>query len=143
MADLNKVWPRVTYTFDQRADEARDNSAASADRTVRVYFRNLEDRLIQHVREAEMVVGCVAWLTNENILKALSEVKHGVAIVVQKEDFLRPDLGSDSSYKRKRRSLYEALRAVHHRLPIEWPGLIGNLNLTGGAEIDPVRCVGA
>jgi hypothetical protein len=106
-----------------------------------VYFRNLEDRLIQHVREADMIVGCVAWLSNENLLKALSRVKHGVALVVQKEDFLRPDLGADSSWKRKLHTLYGALKAVD-RAPIEWPGLIRNLSMAGGPDIDPVRCVG-
>ena len=142
-ADLNKVWPRVTWGFrDERVRDVRDNSAASADGAVNVYFRNLQEHLIQHIREADMIVGCVAWLSNETILKVLSEVTHGVAIVVQKEDFLRPDVGADSNWKRKIRSLYEALKAID-RAPIEWPGLIGYLSLTGGPDIDPVRCAGS
>jgi hypothetical protein len=142
-ADMNKVWPRVTWGFrDEAVREVRDNSSASADGAVKVYFRNLEAHLIQHIRDADMIVGCVAWLSNEHILRALSEVPHGVAIVVQKEDFLRPDIGADSNWKRKLRSSYKALKAIG-QAPIEWPGLIGNLSLTGGPDIDPVRCVGS
>jgi hypothetical protein len=140
--DLNKVWPEVTYPLGERACEVRDNSTASVDGTVNAYFRDLEDRLIQHIREADMIVGCVAWFSNENILNALSGVKHGVAIVVQKEDFLRPDLGADSNWKRKLRSLYGALKAVG-QASCYWQGLIGNLSLGGWPEIDPVRCVGS
>jgi hypothetical protein len=141
-SDLNKLWPEVTWGFrDEQAREVRDNSVASVDGAVNVYFRNLQEHLIQHIREARMVVGCVAWLTNAHILKALSEVAHGVAIVVQKEDFLRPDLGADASWKRKMRAMYGALKA-DLPAPIAWPGLIGNLSLLGGPDIDPVRCVG-
>jgi hypothetical protein len=141
--DLNKVWPKVTCTFGVRVyDEVRDNSAVSANGMARAYFRNLEECLIRHIGQAEMIVGCVAWLSNERILNALATVKHGVAIVVQKEDFLRPDLGADSSWKQRIRSLYGALRSID-RAPVEWPGFIGTLSLTGGPDIDPVRCVGS
>jgi hypothetical protein len=139
--DLNQVWPRVTCTFDERTYEVTDNSAASPDGTVRAYFRNLEDRLIQHIREASMVVGCVAWLSHESILRSLADVRYGVALVVQKEDWLRPDLGADSTWKRKLRSLYGSLKVID-RAAIEWPGLIHNLNLLASPEIEPVRCVG-
>src|SRR5665213_1843497 len=87
-----------------------DNSIASADESVIVYFRNLERELIRRIRKARLVVGCVAWLTSDTILQALSEVPRGVSIVVQKEDFLRPDLGSRSGWKTGLRKQYEALK---------------------------------
>jgi hypothetical protein len=37
------------------------------------------------------VIGCIAWLTNTKIIQALRKVDQGVQIIVQKEDFLRPD----------------------------------------------------
>lgn len=55
------------------------------------YFRDLETYLLRHIDQAEAVVGCVAWLTNLKILHALS-TKQAVSIIVQKEEFLRPDL---------------------------------------------------
>lgn len=57
-----------------------------------VLFRNLQDKLIEQIDEATAVFGCVAWLTNRPILDALTK-KRAVGIVVQKEDFLRPDSG--------------------------------------------------
>src|SRR5712692_3136819 len=68
-----------------------DHSTVSIDGKILVFFKNLEDHLIRFVQEADVVVGCVAWVTSEPILKALAK-KKGVSLVVQKEDFLRPDL---------------------------------------------------
>jgi hypothetical protein len=86
-ADLNKVWPHVGgIVRDEQSRKMRDNGTASTDGTIRVYFRELEGHLTRHIQEATMVVGCVAWLTSESILRTLAGVQHGVAIVVQKED---------------------------------------------------------
>src|SRR5262249_12335063 len=74
------------------------------------------------------------------ILKTLAQVKHGVAIVVQKEDFLRPDLGTENWGKQSLRVLYDDLKSVLDPR-IDWPGLINNLSFFGGG-IEPVRCVG-
>jgi hypothetical protein len=46
--------------------------------------------LMELIREADIVIGCVAWMTHPGILAALASC-NGVGIVVQKEDFLRPD----------------------------------------------------
>ncbi|MGG6325682.1 hypothetical protein ACQ5UC_18795 [Vibrio cholerae] len=69
-----------------------DNSIYSSN-GINVYFRDLEKHLISHINKADLVVGAVAWLTSESILDALASVKN-VQIVVQKEDFLRPDIYS-------------------------------------------------
>lgn len=62
-------------------------------------------------RRYEVVVGAVAWLTNTSILSALAEPQR-VAIVVQKEDFLRPafSFGSHLGQRRETRALYGRLR---------------------------------
>jgi hypothetical protein len=46
------------------------------------------------------IFGCVAWLTLIPILKALSKCDN-VQIIVQKEDFLRPDLDQNKNNKWK------------------------------------------
>lgn len=61
---------------------------------VEVVFNKLEDRLIGLLRECDAVFGCVAWVTSEPILRALAK-KQAVSLIVQKEDFLRPDLRAD------------------------------------------------
>lgn len=59
---------------------------------IEVFFRDLEKHLIQAITQADCIIGAIAWLTNSAVLDALSQKK--VLLVVQKEDFLRPDLAS-------------------------------------------------
>jgi hypothetical protein len=65
-----------------------DNATTSSDGSVTVHFRDLEQHFLAHIQNAKMVVGCIAWMTSESILRALSQVPDGVSMVVQKEDFL-------------------------------------------------------
>jgi hypothetical protein len=60
-----------------------DPSTRSADGSVEVVVRNVEQRLIAEITSATIVVGCVAWLTSGPILDALARTQ-GVSIVVQK-----------------------------------------------------------
>jgi hypothetical protein len=102
-----------------------------------VFFRDLDARLIELIDDAEVVVGCVAWLTHAGILSALAR-KKGVSIVVQKEDFLRPDLNSTSSF-------YAELRAMYGKLPMLSRQSFSFLRGVSACEddtIDGVRCVG-
>ncbi len=79
-----------------------------------VYFDNLEDALVARIEEADMVFGCVAWLCNARILDALAK-KECVQIIVQQEDFLRPDTRagvqrySRRAYRNYIKTKYEAL----------------------------------
>lgn len=137
VTNLNQSYIEVEN--GQPARLLNDYSTMSENGEVSVYFRELEEQLIRHIREAQMVVGCVAWLTSEPVLRALSEVKRGVAIVVQKEDFLRPDLGSSDNWRNELRQRYDTLQAVwkYH----QWRGLMNDLSWKE-PEIASVRCVG-
>lgn len=95
--------------LDGSGEPLRDCSASTADRRTHAYFRNLEDRLIDHISGTPAVLGCVAWMTSEPILEALAECD-GVSINVQKEDFLRPDVSARPGWSRRLRDRYEALR---------------------------------
>jgi phosphatidylserine/phosphatidylglycerophosphate/cardiolipin synthase-like enzyme len=105
------------------------------------YFRNLEDHVVGHIREVDAIVGCVAWLTSPRILDALASVKGGVSIVVQKEEFLRPDLGVHSydNWREDLRSRYAALRSLGC-----WPHTLemATSALDDKNRIEPVRCAG-
>jgi len=57
---------------------------------VTTYFEDLELHLCSYIKQYPIILGCVAWLTNENILRALQS-RELVQIIIQKEDFLRPD----------------------------------------------------
>lgn len=117
----------------------QDFSVASGQ--TRVYFKNLEDRLIDHISDAQIVMGCVAWLTSEPILRALAQ--RSTVIVVQKEDFLRPDLGARDGWSTHLRRLYDRLKCDLVRMQL--PGGISDLSIGDGyahAPAPPVRCVG-
>ncbi|HEY6900413.1 MAG TPA: hypothetical protein VI233_07215, partial [Puia sp.] len=63
-----------------------------------VHLRNQEEIIIQKILQYKegLIVGCVAWLTSLPILDALAQCKN-VQILVQKEDFLRPDIDTPHS----------------------------------------------
>lgn len=100
-----------------------------------VIFRNLEDRLIREIERSDIVVGCVAWLTSKRIVRALSRVS--CCIIVQKEDFLRPD---DDGSKSELQTLYGLLSNQHNRFEFWNP--LGAMTTCGDAGIEGVRCVG-
>lgn len=85
---------------------------------VEVIFEGIEERLIELVAQSEVVVGCVAWLTNFNVLSAMKSCDF-VNIVVQKEDYLRNDTTtSDSAWAQKLRAAYSSLRGKGYSMNI-------------------------
>ena len=59
-------------------------------------------------------------------------------MLVQKEDFLRPDSkGSKESLRKSYNSLYSGLYGA------EIPGLLNYVQYSEAFEIDPIRCVGS
>lgn len=107
---------------------------------VTVYLRNIERELIKQINAAEVVVGCVAWLTSFPILDALAATS-GASIIVQKEDMLRPDIGSrDGSWRAALRARYNAIGCLDR-----WmfgKGILGGMSYNGDTTLDSVRCVG-
>jgi hypothetical protein len=83
------------------------------------------------------VLGCVAWLTDTRILTALAG-RHGVSVIVQKEDFLRPD--------GERGDFTEMLHRTYGRIPgicrYEAPGIASSLSVCGDVDMEAIRCVG-
>jgi hypothetical protein len=122
-----------------------DNTPMSAKACgVTAFFGNLESHLCNAIRSADFIVGCAAWLTNRRILKALSKPKWGCQVIVQKEDWLRPDIDYDRNeqWKRALRDLYDGLRCDIDRYPF-W----GSLGMPGLSELSHcdevgVRCAG-
>ncbi len=111
---------------------------------INVYFKNLEQELINKIEEADIVVGCVAWITSKPILEALSK-KRAVAIVVQKEDFLRPDMDSNNPWKKQLRGLYSKLPDGLSRYDDILKTLktqLYSMSYCGDSTIESIRCVG-
>ena len=132
--NLNEAGIRSDYeTGGKRKQD--DNSRTGG--AVSVYFKNLVDHLVAHTQSADVVVGCVAWLTNPTILKALAR-KQGVSIIVQKEDFLRPDADHGKDSNDRLRKLYAALPTMV-RDDFE---KLRNMSTCVDPDIDAVRCMG-
>jgi hypothetical protein len=120
----------------------KDYRAASADQKTVVLFRNLEAELVTRIRTADVVVGCVAWLTSAVILQELGK-KRGVSIIVQKEDFLRPDLDAGNNWRRKLRKLYDQLPRSLTRYDNAFrETVLHMMSFAGDPSISPVRCLG-
>jgi len=135
--NLNSVEPDNDRNFPLVVN--RDNSTSSTDGQVQVYFRNLSSALISEIKKADVVLGCVAWLTDFMIIDALRE--KDVAIVVQKEDFLRPDLGASSDWKKRLHAKYNTLSCNIMRFFFK-NNMIGSLSVAYDPTIEPIRCVG-
>ena len=105
---------------------------------VSAYTERVEDELIEKLSEAHCVLGCVAWLTNFRILCALSKL-YTVHIVVQKEDFLRPDPDSSGTWKTRLREAYAALPDCLYRYEIPF---CGHISYCGSNDFGSVRCAG-
>jgi PLD-like domain len=110
------------------------------------YFKNIESILLKKIKEADVVVGCVAWLTNKKIINALKEVKYGVQIIVQKEDFLRPDAKTFDKM-----NLYEDYKSIgicelghnYGNDGVRTNSIIDELNTSSVLNItNAIRCVG-
>lgn len=140
--DLHRLHIRADVSGEgEKGLEDYSLADARPDR-VDVYFRQIEARLIEHIDGADIVVGCVAWLTSAPVLTALSR-KVGVAIVVQKEDFLRPDVSDrpGTRWATDLRDRYNRLPSTLERGEF-WGTRLSELSVCCDPTIDPVRCVG-
>lgn len=110
-----------------------------------VYFRNIEQRLIDRIEESDCVFGCVVWLTSEQILKAIAK-KSIAQLIIKKEDFFRPDVGDrPKNYKPRLRTLYSNIAGVYRAHFYREIGIAVSETWTIMSEserIEGVRCVG-
>jgi hypothetical protein len=118
-----------------------DHSLTSTSTGTCAYFKNLDAHLIGHILKAPAVVGCVAWLAHEKILEALSNCV-AVSLVVQKEEYLRPDYAVTAHYLRERHKAYSKLKGRFWRYDktIGYPYL--KALYRRDASIEAVRCTG-
>lgn len=107
---------------------------------IEVVFRNVIPRLINEIKEHDLVFGCIAWLTVKNVLKELQNKQ--CQIVLQKEDFLRPDLVSHLSDKDKGclKDLYDNLSCNLSTTQFSYK--IKELSLDGILDLTPITCFG-
>ena len=101
---------------------------------------NLEQSLARFIEDSDFVFACFAWLTNYKVLDALASVEHGCQVVVQKEDFLRPDAGHSRSSNANLRRKYAALKCPFGRISL--PFYARDLSVCSDPRVEAVRCAG-
>lgn len=99
---LDETLPHADYKGGVKQENYSMRSGS-----IEVYFRDQVDVLCNEINEADAILGCVAWLTNMKILQSLRSLKYGASIVVQKEDFLRPD--NDMNSRCKLQHMYQSV----------------------------------
>ena len=94
--------------FPEQEDHGRVSGPVEA------VFRNQPEKvigLIEEARERNLAcVGAIAWLTDPQVLDAMATIP--TSLLVQKEDFLRPDIparGNLGRWKARLRRQYEAI----------------------------------
>lgn len=128
---------QLKFWDDNTLTEQTDNSRSVDNVKTSIYFRNQKQKLLELIENHDWIVGCVAWLTDFDLLRALSR-KH-VAIVVQKEDFLRPD--SETPPYKWPASLQAAYAKLREFYRFELPKL-RLLNYNGDTLTEAIRCMG-
>lgn len=86
--DLNSVPVETDYGLVPQKDFSCSGTAHGE---FSLYTKDLARHACEWIAGADAVVGCMAWLTEPTILEAL-RTKMGVSLLVQKEDWLRPDI---------------------------------------------------
>ncbi|AEQ32649.1 phospholipase D nuclease [Acanthamoeba polyphaga mimivirus] len=95
--NLNKIRPQNIHTN-------------ISNKSIKPYFENLEEKIVDYISNAKYIVGCAAWLTSDNVMNALDKTC-GCKIIVNKEEFLNSNMEiSDRPY-------YKSLRNKYHNLP--------------------------
>lgn len=144
--NLNEITKRHTdaSNIDPKDRPQHDYSIKVSDEmNVESVFKNLNEKVIEKIQKADAVVGCVAWLTDKAILRSLSQLKNGVSILIQKEDFLRPDLNTANNYIEELRELYSQLNSVDPNKDGQFEEISAEYGEPGNCSIDlAIRCVG-
>ena len=105
-----------------------------------VFFRNIKERLLCCISQADAIIGAVAWITDLDILTSLSEKP--TLLVIQKEDFLRPDLVGRLSKEAKDKLLrsYQRFKSFNGKKIACGPFAEGKEEEYN--SLDPILCFG-
>lgn len=138
--NFNKLsWNEYNGKFKADIFHRKGAKISSGDLFIQTFFDNIEANLIDKINQYQegAIFGCVAWLTNEKILRALAKVKN-VQIIVQKEDFLRPDCVEQSKVHLKK--LYGKLSNNVSRNFMKYG--VDDLSWGLDPNVESLRCLG-
>lgn len=103
-----------TLYLPENKDKYKNNNTLSE--SCKSIFKNLETACINFISDSDAIFGAIAWLTNRNIIQALSKTK--CRIILNKENYLYSDLciaNDDKEYNKTILSLYNNLNMFGSR----------------------------
>lgn len=109
---------------------ASERSGVSPAAPTLVFFGSLHAPLKRFIADSEILVGCVAWLTDQGIVSLLAE--RPVALVVQKENWWKKKTGHGAALVRRYASLTGGIETAW--LGDGWTG--------PSVRLAPIACVG-
>lgn len=146
-----RIYDLNNFQLDNDGNYSRqfiDNSIIGQNKDIQIFFRDIKKYLIKEIEKANSIIGCIAWLTDPDILQALSK-RPNVCIIVQKEDFLRPDIGLTEVYNKDwRKKWNEKLREMYNGLHCNlerstFSNILSSVTTNQSITlIEPIRCVG-
>lgn len=140
--NLNEIYINSDHSHPEQ--KQKDNTVIG--KIISVYFKNQIEYLIEHIKKADIVIGCVAWLTNYEVLNALKHVPKGCKIIVQKEDFLRPD--DNKNNKNQLYNIYNSIKPLKYhfsdKLSILTNTVLDEISIMGHPQgyDEAIRCCG-
>lgn len=134
---LHKLMPGIVDSLPD-VESLFQRSTVESGRVI-AHFGDMTRPAINFIRGSSVVLGCVAWLTSFPILEGLAAVGD-VAIIVQKEDFLRPDLGATEGWKTELRRRYDRLSCNIQRYSM--PAPLSSMSYLSDPTVPAVRCAG-
>lgn len=119
-----------------------DNSVESEGGN-KVYFRNIEEKLISEINDADVVIGAIAWLYSENVINALAE-KDNVFLIVDKNPLFNINTSNLKGYQIiKRGDLLRKYKELKCNLvPYQFDNLLNKVSEECSPFIDPIKCAG-
>ena len=123
----------VDVEDDGKTIKQTDFSCIGNNKDIEVYFKNIEDIICEKIKKHKLIVGCVAWLTNKKILNELSKKDKEVLIIVQDEDFLRPDTYFDGNKEKFKKTIFEYYNKIKNN---NTTTSLADLNISYNKAID-------
>ena len=108
---MEKTKPKKnSYTTDFNLMRDENCHHKLINNSIQPYFDNLEKHLVEYIEKSTYVIGCVAWLTNRNIIEALENIC-GAKIIINKEEFLSSKMVTGKKF------YYKCLRGRYNDIP--------------------------
>lgn len=84
LPSLNK-FRNMDQKIDLSIDHSTTNDESDVNQQVDVVLRNLKHHLLDYIRDSSLVFGCVAWLSDDDIIFQMGG--KGLGVVVQRDSF--------------------------------------------------------